>query len=107
MRMAFNGAACTAATMVMHFTREETTVETLETKAFEDRKLDVEIADRMGSSFRNGQFRFEYRDRGELRFTKVRTIDKRFWIEPKGQPLLLWNIDSLRDMPCRPKEALV
>jgi twinkle protein len=78
-----------------------------ETKAFEDRGLDIEIADRTGASFRNGAFRFEYRDRGELRFTKIKTLDKRFWVEPSGQPLLFWNLDAIRDLPSRPKEPLV
>ncbi len=78
-----------------------------ETKVFEARGLDIEIADRMGASFKKDAWRFEYRDRGELRFTKVKTLDKRFWVEPKGQPLLLWNIDSLRELPLRPREALV
>jgi twinkle protein len=40
-------------------------------------------------------------------FRKIRTIDKRFWIEPKGAPLHLWNIDSLRGLSLRPSLPLV
>ena len=79
-----------------------------DTKAFEDRGLDIEIADRMGARFHPGEFRFEYRDRGELRYCKIRRErDKQWRIEPAGQPLQLWNLDSLRDLPLRPKEPLV
>jgi twinkle protein len=78
-----------------------------EATAFEKRGLDIEIAAQMGASCRSGAFRFEYRDRGELRSTKIRNADKRFWFEPKGQPLQLWNLDSLRELQCRPREALI
>jgi twinkle protein len=79
-----------------------------EAKAFENRGLDIETADRMGASFRNGEFRFEYLDRGQLRYNKIRRErDEQWRIEPRGLPLQLWNLDSLRDLPCRPREPLV
>jgi twinkle protein len=108
MNPASNGAASTSATTVMPFTKiGNHMLDMPEAKAFEDRGLDIEIADRMGATFKNGAFRFEYLDRGELRFTKIKTLAKKFWVEPAGQRLLLWNIDSLRELPSRPKEALV
>ncbi len=78
-----------------------------EVTAFEKRGLDIEIAAKMGATSRSGAFRFEYRDRDELLSTKMRTADKKFWFEPKGQPLQLWNLDSLRGLPCRPREPLI
>lgn len=75
--------------------------------AFEERGLDAAIADEMGATFRNGKFRFEYRSQDAVSFTKVRTMDKRFWIEPPGVPLHLWNIDSLRGLSSRPRAPLV
>jgi twinkle protein len=77
-----------------------------DTAAFETRGLDAAIADEMGCTFRNGNFRFEYRSQDAVSFTKVRTQDKRFWIEPSGSPLHLWNIDSLRGLSSRPRLAL-
>jgi twinkle protein len=91
----------------MPFTKsEKQMLDMPEVKAFEERGLDIEIAAQMGAAFRNGTWRFEYRNQGELRSTKIKTLDKRFWFEPKGQPLQLWNIDSLRELPSKPKEAL-
>jgi twinkle protein len=66
---------------------------------FEERKIDPEVAARFGASFNREVFRFEYRDRGVLQFTKCRSVEKKFWIEPAGQPLLLWGLDSIRDLP--------
>ncbi len=77
------------------------------TAAFETRGLDEAIADGMGCQFRNGNFRFEYRSQDALSFTKVRTPDKRFWIEPPGVPLHLWQIDNLRGLTSRPRQPLV
>jgi twinkle protein len=77
-----------------------------DTAAFEARGLDAAIADEMGCTFRNGNFRFEYRSQDAVSFTKVRTQDKRFWIEPTGSSLHLWNIDSLRGLSSRPRAAL-
>lgn len=76
-------------------------------KAFEDRKLDIEMAAKMGAKFEGGKYVFEYQNRGVTQFRKLRTADKKFWIEPSGQPLQLWNLDALRDLPCRPGDALV
>jgi Toprim domain len=79
-----------------------------EAQAFEARKLDIERASQLGAFFSRGQWIFEYRDRDALRYRKIRREHDRQWrIEPKGQPLQLWNIDSLRDLPCRPTEPLV
>lgn len=75
-------------------------------KAFEDRKLDIETATQMGARFEAGRFLFDYQDKGVTRFRKVRTQDKTFWIEPAGQPLQLWNLDALRDLPSALGETL-
>lgn len=76
-------------------------------QAFEARKLDVETAVKMGAKFEAGKFLFEYQVNGTTRFRKIRTQDKKFWIEPSGQPLALWNIDALRDLPSPVGEPLV
>jgi len=75
--------------------------------AFEARGLDAATADEMGCTFQNGSFRFEYRSQDAISFTKVRTQDKRFWIEPAGAPLHLWQIDNLRGLGSRPRLPLV
>jgi twinkle protein len=78
-----------------------------ETNPFETRGLDIEIADKMGARFTRGRFIFEYLNRGELLSRKIRTRDKGFWMEPSGAPLQFWNLDAIRDLPCRPAEPLV
>lgn len=75
--------------------------------AFEARGLDAETAAKYGVTFNNGAFRFEYLNQGKLCFTKVRTLKKRFHIEPSGQRLQLWNLEMLKDLPSRPTEPLV
>lgn len=75
--------------------------------AFEARKLDVEVADRLGAKFWNGKFTFDYRKDGELLFRKCRSADKRFWIEPSGAKLEFWGLDEVPVLPSRPKEPLV
>lgn len=74
---------------------------------FEDRKLDPEVAAKLGARFQNGKFSFDYTLDGALRFRKVRTLDKKFFMEPSGQKLQLWNLDALRGFPYRPSEPLV
>ncbi len=76
-------------------------------EAFESRGLDIETAARMGARFEPGRFVFDYLSNGSLQFRKIRTVEKSFWIEPKGSRLQLWNIDAVRGLPCRPKEPLV
>ena len=78
-----------------------------EITAFSKRKLDAEVADSLGARFENGRFVFEYKDHDAVTFRKIRTPDKRFWVEPKGAPLHLWNIDSLRGLGSRPRSPLV
>lgn len=76
-------------------------------KAFADRGLDLEVATTLGARFQNGKFQFDYTLDGELQFRKIRTPDKRFFIEPSGQKLQLWNLDAVRGLPSRPSEPLV
>lgn len=61
------------------------------------RRIPCEIASEAGVVSRADAIGWEYRDRGAVRFVKWRGKDKRFWIEPSGQKLQLWNIDALRE----------
>lgn len=74
---------------------------------FEERGLDPEIAAKLGATFQNGRFSFDYLKDGASLFRKVRTLDKRFFIEPSGQKLQFWNLDTLRGFRSRPSEPLV
>jgi twinkle protein len=92
----------------MHFTkRGETMLKDFGTVEFEKRGIDAEVADRLGCRFENQKFVFEYRSMDAISFRKFRTLDKKWWIEPKGVDLHLWNIDSLRGLGSRPKEPLI
>lgn len=64
---------------------------------FEERGLDPETAAKLGATFQNGRFTFDYLKDGASLFRKVRTVDKKFYIEPSGQRLQFWNLDSLRE----------
>lgn len=63
----------------------------------ERRSIDPEVAASSGVVSRSGAIGFEYRDRGQTRFVKWRGAHKRFWIEPSGEKLMLWNLDALRE----------
>lgn len=76
-------------------------------RAFSERGLDWELAGRLGATYRPGQFRFAYRKAGKLLFTKIRTDDKQFWIEPAGEKLVMWGLDEVPVFPERPEGALV
>jgi len=73
--------------------------------AFEDRRLDIDVAAKMGAFMENGVFKFDYLSSGALSYRKVRTLDKRWWIEPKGAELHLWQIDGLRELLSFPRPA--
>lgn len=75
--------------------------------AFSSRGLDIELAAKLGASYAPGKYRFEYRKAGKLLFTKVRTDDKQFWIEPAGQRLQFWGLDEVPVLSERPVEPLV
>lgn len=74
---------------------------------FANRKLDIEVATRLGARFANGNFLFDYTKNGKLLFRKVRSIDKKFWIDPAGVKLQFWNLDAITDLPSKPEEPLV
>lgn len=76
-------------------------------QAFENRGLDPETATKLGASFRNGRYLFDYMKDGVLLFRKVRTQDKQFWLDPSGKPLQFWGLDEVPLLPSRPEEALV
>lgn len=64
----------------------------------DERHIPVEIAAQAGVISHKGAVGFPYLIGGRAAFAKFRTPDKtRFWIEPSGQPLVLWNLDSLAD----------
>lgn len=74
---------------------------------FEERHLDPEIAERLGAKFSNGRFIFDYRRDGASISRKIRTVDKQFFFEPKGQKLQFWGLDEVPVLPHRPDEPLV
>lgn len=76
-------------------------------RAFSARGLDWELADKLGATYEPGKFSFEYRKDGKLLFRKLRTDDKKFWIEPSGAPLRFWGLDEVPVLPRRPVEPLV
>jgi twinkle protein len=61
------------------------------------RSIPSETAERMGIVSVGENLAFEYRRGGEVMFRKIRSGDKRFWIEPKGAELFLWNEDCLSE----------
>lgn len=77
-----------------------------EVDVFGARGLDAEIADRLGCRVENGSLVFDYVSQDALSYRKVRTPDKRFWIEPKGAKLHLWCIDNLRGLGSKPAQPL-
>jgi len=77
----------------MRHTLDQTQAELLE----ERRGIPPEIAAAAGVVSRQGAIGFEFRDRDHVRFVKWRGAQKRFWIEPSGEKLMLWNLDALRE----------
>ena len=64
----------------------------------EKRGLDVEKAAMHGLTTKNGMIGFQYEFLGQMKFIKWRKADKTgWWIEPGGQEMFFFNIDSLRD----------
>ena len=62
------------------------------------RKIPVEVASEAGVISKRGAIGFVYRKNGQPQFAKFRTLDKtKFWIEPAGIALCLWNLDSLAE----------
>jgi twinkle protein len=64
-------------------------------KWLEDRGIPCEIAAEAGLQSRGNQLLIPYSTNGTERFVKIRAPNKKFWIEPSGVPLALWNLDSL------------
>lgn len=63
----------------------------------DQRKIPCELAAEMGVVSSGTALGFQFRQNGQLRFTKFRSADKRFWIDPTGAVLHLWNEDALCD----------
>lgn len=64
----------------------------------ERRKISNRTAAKLGIVSRGADIGFPYRRRGALLFTKYRASPKKFWIEPQGAKLSLWNVDCCRDL---------
>lgn len=62
------------------------------------RKISRATAERLGIVSQGDAIGFQYRHSGALLFTKLRAPPKRFWIEPAGVALSLWNLDCCRDL---------
>ena len=71
----------------------------------ETRKIPCEIAAEIGFVSSGKNLSFEFRRKGVCLFRKVRTPDKKFWIEPAGSELFLFNEDCLSE-PCSPEVPL-
>jgi twinkle protein len=65
----------------------------------EQRKIPSDIAVQAGVRSRGDNLAFEYRRNGACSFLKLRTPDKKFWIEPAGSELFFWNEDVLSERP--------
>jgi twinkle protein len=76
-------------------------------KAFSSRGLDWELAARLGAEYTPGKFLFTYKKGGKFLFRKIRTDDKRFWIEPAGAALQFWGLDEVPVLSDRPAEPLI
>ena len=63
----------------------------------DERKIPCELAAEMGITSKRDAIGFPYSQNGRQAFTKFRTPDKRWWIDPPGAGLLLWNLDSLSE----------
>ena len=88
----------TASAKMLKFTNED---------AFLNRGIDPEIAAKYGATFSQRAYQFEYSDKAGVRYRKFRSLDKRFWADPKGVPPQLWGLDMLQDLQFRPAEPLV
>lgn len=62
-----------------------------------ERKIPCELAAEMGIVSKGNVLAFEYRQNGVPSFLKMRDAQKKFWIEPAGVSLLLWNEDCLKE----------
>lgn len=73
----------------------------------EVRKIPCEIAAQAGLGSSGNNLVFEFLSAsGELKFRKFRSPEKKFWIEPKGSDLCLWNEPCLAE-PCAPETPLI
>lgn len=70
---------------------EATHLSELHANWLEERGIPCELAARLGLFSKGKALAFPYRDaEGKTLFVKLRGPDKRFWIEPAGQPLEPW-----------------
>lgn len=79
-----------------HATDAETLSELHERELLKRRGLSAKTAQALGIASRGTAIAFPYRHHGALLFTKMRLPPKRFWIEPQGARLCLWNLDCCR-----------
>jgi len=64
----------------------------------ERRRISRATAEKLGIVSQGDAIGFQYRRAGALLFTKLRAPPKRFWIEPSGVALSLWNLDCCQDL---------
>jgi twinkle protein len=64
----------------------------------ERRAITSEIAEEAGLWSRGRDLIIPYFLDGTQVFNKIRGAGKKFWVEPSGVPLILWNVDSLKDV---------
>jgi len=70
------------------------------------RKIPSELAAEIGFVSKGKELAFEFRRNDVCMFRKMRTMDKKFWIEPAGADLFLFNEDCLNE-PCSPDVPLI
>lgn len=63
-----------------------------------DRHIPEALASSLGIVSRGNLIGFQYRQSGALKFTKWRDPNKKFWIEPAGARLSLWNLDCCQKL---------
>lgn len=68
----------------------------------EQRKIPSELAAQAGVTSRSNNLAFEYRRNGVCSFLKLRSPDKKFWVDPAGSELFLWNEDALSERSNEP-----
>jgi twinkle protein len=106
MKNAFIGPATTAVGKGMNL-RSKPMLDGVTSGAIEARGLDPELAAKLGICVKRGTISFKYRSQGRELFRKKRAPEKKFWIEPSGQPLAFWNLESIESLPESPDEPLI
>jgi hypothetical protein len=70
------------------------------------RKIPSELAAEIGFVSKGRDLAIEFRRNGVCLYRKLRSPEKKFWIEPAGSPLCFFNEDCLNE-PCSPDVPLI